>query len=402
MAKTEDQIAGAVDNVNEAFFDAIIRHQIGLLRVSGKIRNDVVAILDATEADIAEQIRRRLKNSQSISRQTALIESIRAIRNEAWRKSAAVWREEIIDVAKAEPAFMAQALKTVAPVTLDLALPAASTLTTIATQKPFEGKLLREWSKDIARADLGRIEQAIKIGITQGESSAAIARRVVGTVAQKGKDGVTEITRRQANAITRTAVMGVTNQAKREFYNENAALFDSEIYVATLDSRTTPICQSLDGNKYPVGEGPIPPMHIQCRSTRVASVDGEAIGTRPYKATTEQELVREYNRANGTTATSRSALPRGHKGQFDSFARQRIREKTGTLDAKVTYQDWLTRQSKEFQGDVLGQTRAKLFRDGNLKLDKFVNRRGDEIPLSVLAQKEASAFRAAGLNPEDF
>jgi len=393
---------GIPDNVNEEFFDAVIRHQIGLLRVSGSIQKEIIDILDATEKDISEQIRRRLRKNQSTTRLNALLKTITAIRNDAWKKSAEVWRREIIEVAKAEPAFMAGALKTVSPVLLDLAIPDVATLTSLATTKPFEGKVLKDWAKDIKRADLARIEQAIKIGVTQGESSAAIARRVVGTVGQRGRNGVTEITRRQAAAITRTAVNAVSNQAKREFYVDNGDIIREEVYVATLDSRTTPICRSLDGEKFPVGEGPIPPLHIQCRSTRIAAIDGKAIGDRPQKPVTEQELVREYNRANGTQASNRAGLPRGHKGQFDSFARQRIRQKTGTIDANVSYQQWLTRQSAEFQDDILGPTRGKLFRNGDLTLKKFVNRQGDEIPLSSLARREASAFRAAGLDPEDF
>ena len=74
----------------------------------------------------------------------------------------------------------------------------------------------------------------------------------------------------------------------------------------------------------------------------------------------------------------------------------------GRIPAKVTYGEWLARQSVEFQDDVLGVTRGRLFRKGGLKLTKFVSRTGDEIPLSELARREADAFRAAGLDPTDF
>jgi hypothetical protein len=90
------------------------------------------------------------------------------------------------------------------------------------------------------------------------------------------------------------------------------------------------------------------------------------------------------------------------KGEFDKFSRKRIRELTGQVPATTSYQTWLKSQSKEFQEDVLGKTKAKLFRDGKLQLDKFVTRNGTELTLSQLAKKHADAFRAAGLNPEDF
>lgn len=396
------QLGGVPDDANEAFFDALVRHQIGLLRLSGRVRNRVLAILDETERDISEQIRRRLAAGRSTSRQEALIKTITAIRSDAWKKAAVVWREEMLEIVKAEPEFLEEAVRTTSPAILNIVLPPVALLRTIVTQRPFEGQVLRDWSSGIRRADLRRMESQIRIGITQGESAAAIARRIVGTVRQRGRNGVTEITRRQAAGITRTAVNAMANQAKREFYKANSDLFEEELYVATLDARTTPICRSLDGETFPVGKGPIPPLHFNCRSLRVAALDGEAIGERPARAFTQRRLLDEYNRANGTSARTRDALPRGHKGPFDQFARQRMRELTGRVPAKVTYQEWLGRQSREFQDDVLGPTRARLFRRGDLTLDKFVNRQGDELSLSELATREKAAFRAAGLDPEDF
>lgn len=395
------------DNANEAWFDALVRHQIGLLRVSGRVRNEILAILDATEADIAMQIRRAgssisLDTPAGIRRLERLLETIRNIRSEAWTLSAQKWREEILAVAQAEPAFLAGALRTLAPAQLELLLPSVNLLTAIVNDRPFEGKVLREWARDIRRADLARIEQAIKIGITQGEPAAVIARRVVGTAALKGRNGVTEITRRQAQAITRTAINSVTNQAKREFFNLNADIFQEELYVATLDARTTPVCRANDGKTFPVGKGPIPPLHFNCRSLRVAVLDGEAIGKRPSREFTERRLLDEYNRTHGTSARRRADLPRGHKGEFDRFSQRRRRELTGQVDAKVSYRDWLSRQSAEFQDDILGQTRGRLFRQGKLPLDKFVNRTGDELTLAELAIREKAAFKAAGLDPEDF
>ena len=66
------------------------------------------------------------------------------------------------------------------------------------------------------------------------------------------------------------------------------------------------------------------------------------------------------------------------------------------------YQEWLKSQSKEFQEDILGKTKATLFRNGNLKLNKFVSNNGTELTLKQLAKKYANVFRAAGLNPDEF
>lgn len=390
--------------VNEEFFDSLVRHQIGLLRVSGSIRKRLLAILDATEGDIRERILSRLESMtpgaspKNLERAKVLNELLTKVRAKAWREFTPELVAAMIEVAKAEPDFMAEAVRSVSPVTVDLVTPDSSMLRSLVTQRPFEGRVLRDWAKDIAAADIKRITDAVRMGIVQGEDAKAIARRVVGTAALKGSDGVTEITRRGAESITRTAVNHFANQARQLVAKANSDIFKKEQYVATLDARTTPVCRAADGKIFPVGEGPIPPLHFGCRSTRVPVIDGLTLGDRPQKPVTERQLVREFKERRGLDAGStRDDLPRGTKGAFDKFARKRTRELTGTVPESTSYQTWLGRQTKEFQNDVLGPTRAKLFRDGGLQLDRFVNRRGDEIPLSVLRKREAAAFKRAGL-----
>ena len=132
-------------------------------------------------------------------------------------------------------------------------------------------------------------------------------------------------------------------------------------------------------------------------------MDGEQLGERPAKASTTKQLLREFTEAHKLPkVTSRDDLPRGTKGQYDAFARKRVRELTGRVPSVTTYQTWLKQQSRQFQEDTLGVTKAKLFRDGGLTLDKFVAADGTELTLAQLATKQADAFRAAGLDPGNF
>lgn len=393
---------------NEEFLDALIRHQIGLMRLSGSIRNEIIEILDRTERDLKDQIARRMRRglpSDNIAavRIKSLEKIVRNIRGQAFDEITAVWVREMKELAKAEPAFIDMAMRTVSPVTLSTVIPSTADLVALLASKPFEGRVLRDWAKDIRQADLDRIMAQVRIGIVQGENSAAIARRVVGTAALRGANGVTQITRNNAAAITRTMVNHFSNQAKRLFYEANKDILDEELYVATLDSRTTAICRSLDGQRFAIGIGPIPPLHFACRSVRVGILDGRVLGRRPTKSSTDRQLLREYTRSQGLPkVSSRGALPRGHRGAFDAFSRRRVRELTGTVPADVNYDDFLKRQSRDFQDEVLGVTKARLWRRGGLTLDKFVNRQGDELTLSELARSDAGAFRAAGLDPDNF
>jgi hypothetical protein len=129
----------------------------------------------------------------------------------------------------------------------------------------------------------------------------------------------------------------------------------------------------------------------------------EAMGNRPFKASTEGILVREYAEANdlGDIAT-RDAIPYGSKGKFDAWARGRVRELTGQVPAKTTYTEWFERQSAEFQRDVLGPSRFKLYSDSDLTLDKFAGDDYRKLTLKELVRKDRQAFLDAGLDPEDF
>lgn len=197
--------------------------------------------------------------------------------------------------------------------------------------------------------------------------------------------------------------MHVSNAARSDFLQENADVMVGEKFVATLDSRTTPVCKANDGKVFPVGTGPRPPLHIACRSLRVGVLDAEILANRPYKGSTTQQLLREFSDERGLPRVStREDLPRGTKGDFDLWSRKRVRELTGRTPVSESYQTWLSRQPMWFVEDTMGKTKARLFRDGGLKLDKFVAADGTELTLGQLAVKQAEAFRAAGLDPEDF
>lgn len=401
--------ASATTTANEQLFDAMVRHQTYLLRHSSHVRNRIIKLLNATEDELARRIRDKLLSNKGLTtpvewrRLQSLLETVKGIRGKAWEESNKMWLDESVQLAYQEPISFQGMINTTSPVIIETVMPSARLLKNIVMSRPFEGRVMKEWASTMQAEDIRRISNAIQMGMVAGEDSATIARRVVGTGSLKGADGMTQLTRRQVQAITRTAVSHISNNARSEFLQENSDILDSEQFVSTLDSRTTPVCRAMDGKIFPLGKGPIPPLHYACRSLRVAAFNAERMGDRPANASTKKQLLREYAEKNklGSIAT-RDDLPRGTKGDFDKFSRARVRELTGTVPASATYQKWLERQSTQFQDDTLGPTKAKLFRNGGLKLDRFIDNNGQELNLKEIAIRDADAFRAAGLNPDDF
>jgi len=370
------------DTANELFRDALLRRQIALAHFERGLQTDIVRVLDETERDLRVAMADRLMavegkafGTTTNSRLNVMANALAKIRSSAFDEVSSMWDDSLEQLALDEAEFLDRNLKRVSPVMLDTLLPDPVMLAAIVSVEPMGGRVLSEWASTSQRADLQRIMDAVRVGMTQGESTDDIIRRVVGSRDLNGTDGVLEISRRDAAAITQTAVSTVANSARGEYYAANDDIFDTESWVATLDSKTCEECGSLDGQQFPNGTGPKAPLHFNCRCTRVATINGRAIGNRPATSATEEALA-------GLTGKDRRA---------------RVQEMTGQVPATTTYPEWLGRQSESFQEHVLGTSRAALFRDGGLTLDKFVNRDGKTLNLDQLRTREPEAFERSGI-----
>lgn len=369
--------------------DLVLRHQVNILRYGTGLGQRMVRLLEKSEGELREVLRKQLArlagrdptSSYTVRRLKALIEQISEIRRAAYSGLEELATGELRDFVRDEAAFAASALEQASPVVLAVAAPAPELLAALVTTTPFEGAVMSEWSERLHRSELERIQSQIGMGMLNGETIDEIMARVLGTGSLRGTDGVLQISRNGAMSIARTAVNAYSNAARDAVFEENADIIQEEMYHATLDSRTTPICRALDGTRYPRGEGPHPPQHWQCRSIRVAIFNGEAIGNRPMKEITEQQIRREYEALEG------------RKPAFRTFARQRVRDMTSVGDANLRYEDWLRRQPDWFIRDVLGRDKARLFSEGGLTLDRFVDFKGHVYTLEELRQREAAAWR---------
>ena len=78
--------------------------------------------------------------------------------------------------------------------------------------------------------------------------------------------------------LARTEFNHIANQATKDSYNSTQGI-DEYKYVATLDSRTSEICQNLDGKVFLLSEAEeginYPPMHPNCRSVTVPYLEDE-------------------------------------------------------------------------------------------------------------------------------
>lgn len=382
---------------NTDYFDSAVRHQVGVRRwASGEVKR-ILVLLEKMDRELVAKLRERLSRLGQVTDFTStrlkrLLADVKELRAEAMAAVREQLSGDLVKLAKIEVGIEERLLRSSIPIQMEFASVQASALREIVYQKPFGGKLLSQWYDGLRAADSRRLTEALQLGLSLGESVPQMMARVAGTRAMNYADGALAMTRRNAEAVVRTAANHVSNASREAMWTENASVIAGLRWTSTLDGRTTAICRALDGQVAMNGDrevpkgmvaldppGQRPPAHVNCRSIMVGFIDGVGVlGTRPAVTDTRRREEREVDfrkqaRAEGITIQE---------------ARARwAAENVGVVPSATTYSEWLARQPAGFQDEVLGKGKADLFRKGDVTLDQFVDRRGNELTLAQLEGK---------------
>lgn len=369
-------------SVNELLLDGQIGHQVDLQRYSNGVVRRIVALLNRTDADLFGQLAAALErlpaDSFTVERLDSLLMSVRSVNLQAYQQIERALTSELAELAEYEADFQERLLEATVPAQVQARVAIApvnvQAVYAASYSQPFQGRLLKEWAASLEAGRAARIRDAIRIGYVEQQTVSQIVQRVRGTRARGYSDGIIELDRRHAESMVRTAVSHVAGFTRDRFFEENEDLIKAQVWVSTLDSRTSEPCRVRDGKEYtpkthkPIGHG-IPwlggpgRLHWQCRST-------SAPVTKSWR-----ELGFDVDELEpGTRASMDGAVP-----------------------ADITYGQWLRRQSGARQDDVLGPTRGALLRQGGLAVDRFANDKGRWLSLTDLRERESAAFKKAGV-----
>ncbi len=244
------------------------------------------------------------------------------------------------------------------------------------------GDTVEKAFRGIAVGQQQKLALAIRSGVFSGQTTQQIARRLVGklefdSARSMGKQTIKKLANRggesiklanyQVQTIVRTSINQVRNEASQSVYAANKKVAPKYEYVATLDSRTSPICQRLDGREFAYNKGPTPPQHFNCRSTTVPVVD--------FK-----KLKRKYPGLEEPPETFLDTRP----------------SITGRVPQNTAYGDWLLNQNEELQIKTLGSLdRVRFFKrlarkkgsSGQNAIRQLIRNDGTELSLEQLVQK---------------
>lgn len=370
----------SVASVNEEYQDRLIGHQIGLRRYSSAVARRVIALLDRTRPDVRALLLDRLSDIEergfdigpaTTARLRRLDDDLRDLLAEAHASIADDVGASMVELADYEVGYQAKLFDDLLPVRFNYTRPPAAVMRAIVYSQPFQGRVLKDWTDQFAAGDRRRMMDGIRMGMVEGETPTQITRRILGAQSLNYADGTREISRRGLLTLVQTATAHVSSRS-RQAWAEETGVVEQEVFIATLDSKTTFQCASLDGRKYRVGQGPTPPLHPNCRSTRAPYIDGAMVGTRPGVAVKRGEL----------------------EGLSPAERKKRIKELVGPVPAETTFDQWLKRQRPDFVNDYLGEERARLYRQGRLTMRDLVDRNGKPWTLEELAQREGMKLAA--------
>ncbi len=361
-----------MQTVNEQLADEAISHSIDLTRYSNSVIRRIIALLNKTDRDLANQITAALERlpaeSFTVERLDALLQSVRQTNAVAYQQVSQLIETELKDLVQYEAAYQYQLFQSTLPVQVSVAAVNVGQVYAAALARPFsiskDGAVpLNEYLKGIEANRAAKIRNAIRMGIIEGEPTDKIVRRIMGTKSLNYADGLMEESRRHVEGMVRTAVSHTADVTRQNFYAENNDLLKGWQFVATLDSRTSITCASLSGKIFPIGSGPRPPRHINCRSTSVP-------------------IVKSWKEIGIDLPESKASTRASVDGQ---------------IAEDITFTKWLRSKPVSVQDDILGATRGKLFRANKIEIDKFTDSKGRVISLDQLRKKNAEMFAKAGL-----
>lgn len=369
-----------MNTVNELIQSEIIRHSSGMQGYSNTVVQRIMAILNRSDQRMFAELLGILSDVDPLTfraeRLASMLASVRSIITAGNEEAGKRLLKELAELVDYETAYVQQMLLSFTPASVHIASVSAASVYSAAMSRPFQGVLLKGVWKDLAADKLKLVRQTIAQGFLEGKTTDQIIRELRGTKAKGFTDGFVEKSRRDVEAVVRTALGHTAGNAHDAVYEKNADVIKGLKWSSTLDLRTTPQCQIRDGKLYtpeahkpigheiPWGAGP-GRLHWRCRSASVPVL----------KSNKEMGIdLPELELRNKTRASM-----------------------DGQVANDTTYAAWLKGQSTYRQDEVLGPTRGKLLRDGRLDLTDMYSHKGVFLTLDELRARDAQAFRRAGL-----
>lgn len=346
-------------SINEKISDKLQTHHLYLLRFDAEERKKVLKELDKMFKDLDKILRNnpptgKVRKAKFLKLRSFAQESI----SRYYSGIDGFIAGDLLELAELESLYVKKAINGVTRINLTSSVLTTEQIKSVAKGSLVEGAPTSEWWARQAVGTKQIFEDAIRQGMMRGEGIDEMRRRIFGT---NKRPGIMEARKRTAEALTRSSVQSVANNARMEAYRKNGDVIKGIQWVSTLDGRTSLFCMSMDGLTWdldykPIGHGNEfipPPAHWNCRSTTV-----------PILKSAEELGVKSGD------------IPAGTRASMD-----------GQVNAKETFGTWLEKKESQdpgFADKVLGKGRADLWREGKITMSQLTDFKGHTLTLAEL------------------
>ena len=222
-----------------------------------------------------------------------------------------------------------------------------------------------EWWSRQSEKLMNNFKDTIRQGWLRGETNAQLLRRLTKSTDEEGMPifDMRMGTRRGAEAVIRSSVQQIANDAHMLVYRANSDVVKGIQWVSTLDQRTTPLCASLDGLAWDMDGNPMghdkafspPPRHWGCRSVTTCVLKSF------------RELGIDIDE-----------IPESTRASMD-----------GQVPEGMTFDEWLRRKEAEepgFVAEMFGKGKARLWEEGKITVRDMTDQTGRELTLKELIE----------------
>jgi len=372
-------VAGVIDRLENEVFD----HAIQINRFEENVKRRAIGFL----REMSDDINLLLTDSPSAMQATRLqsmLKQVDDIIEDAHGSAKKEVRKQMLDFAKVENESINNIMNESVQAEIFSPKMTQAQLKAVVDDELVRGALVSDWWDRLENNTKNRITKGIQLGYAEGESVEEMKDRLLGKrtgltevyTSPNGKTkrraerigGWLQVSDREAESLIRTSVHNISSTIRDQTYRDNLDVIDQVESIATLDGRTTVLCASYDGLRWKAdGHEPVgghgktylpTPRHWGCRSTHVPVI----------------AMLDELDKKAKAKGIKIPPATRASLG--------------GPQRATMNMDKWLRKQAPQRQNRIIGsQAKAKLFRDGKLKLKDFTNRRGDPITIDELRSK---------------
>ncbi len=361
-----------MESFNTRIQDALIRHQTELERVSAlgtkqvlkhlqNLRDELIAFVAQTNpTGVAFPVNQKVVIENLLTQANNLI-------TDTYNKMASTHTSLMTQYGHAEAQIFPKIYNREFGAGVIHPVLTKEAIATIVSEQVFEGHTTKEWWEKQSIDYKYRYKAEMTEGILDGESIDELIERV--------KDSLV-IPQNHAEALSRTGFQNIFQDVRRQIYEGNSDVISQVMWVATLDTRTTFICATLDNRRWrledkePIGHGMKwrgwPPIHWNCRSTTVP-------------ITVSYDELNKNLKFNKTV----NRLKPGQRASID-----------GAIPETKSYNDWLKdhekkgKQGKKDVIEILGVKRYELWKKGKItNVSQLVDQKGNPLTLDELYKK---------------